>query len=258
MKLELNEINKVEKTISKGEVDNKPSSTIRLLARYYNEQGMDMEQIIKAIDTFMLKNYSHNYNSVTWGDMVEGIIKRAIKDNKKLVQIDCVNITNSEINYIKSLENDKFQRLAFVYLVYAKILNQMNLLNNNWVNGKYRNEIFKDAFVKELGKDQHKTIHSMSVDNIIKLSKNITNNSVDVSNYINEDDTMVFEICDFRELGLQWMQYMGDKNIKACKLCNKLIKQNIYKSRKYCYECAKKTKQEQVNKLKRDKRNGVE
>ena len=92
MKLELNEINKVKKTISDGEVDNKPSSTIKLLARYYNEQGMDVEQIIKTIDTFMLKNYSHNYNSVTWGDMVEGIVKRAIKDNKKLMQIDCVNI----------------------------------------------------------------------------------------------------------------------------------------------------------------------
>lgn len=246
MKLELNEIDKVKNIIDNGIVDDKPSLTVKLLARYYNEQGMDMEQIIKTIDSFMKKNYSHKYNSVTWSDMLEGIIKKEIKENKKLTQVNSVNITQSEINYIKSLESEKFKKLAFTYLVYAKILNQMNPLNNNWVNGKYRNEIFKDAFVKELGKDQLKTIYNMSINNILKLSKNITNNSVDVGNYINEGDIIVLQIDDFRELGLQWMKYMGDENIKKCQLCGILYKSKA-NSRKYCNICSR---QKQLEKYK--------
>jgi len=246
MKLELNEINKVNTIIKEGLVDDKPSATIRLLARYYHQQGMDIGQIIKIIDAFMLKNYSHKYNSVTWEDMIEGTVKNAIKNNKCLMQVNDVNITETEINYIKSLGNDKFQKLAFTYLVYAKILNQMNSLNSNWIGGKYRNEIFKDAHVKELGKDQLKTIHNMSKCNILKLSKDIANNSISVDNYIDEDSSIIWIIDDFRELGLQWMQYKGDESIKKCECCNKRFKLKTSNSnQKYCKECAKNIKNEQ-------------
>ena len=46
-------------------------------------------------------------------------------------------------------------------------------------------------------------------------------------------------IDDFRELGLQWLEYNGDKKIKRCKVCGKRYKIKSTKdtSSKYCKEC---------------------
>jgi hypothetical protein len=219
MKLELNEIEKVKNIIEKGIVDNKPSETIRLLAKYYHKQNMNQEQIVQAINNFLIKNYKNQYNQVTWNDLLEGIVKTVVKNNSNLINISSVEITKSEVEYIKTLETDKIQRLIFTYLVYAKIFNKINSKNNNWVNGEYRNEIFKDAYIKETGKEQLKTIHKLVTNNILKISKNITNNSVNLEYVVKEDSETELIIDDFREFGLQWLKYLGDKTVYECNEC---------------------------------------
>lgn len=247
MKLELNENSKIKTILEEGIVSDKPSETINLLARYYNKQSMNQEQIVQAINKFMIKNDSGKYNSVTWEDLVEGIVKTVIKNNNDLIEIKEVKITKLEIEYIKSLETEKMQKLIFTYLVYAKIFNQINPKNKNWVKGECRNEVFKDADIKETGKEQLKTIHKLVSLEVLKIAKNITNNSVNLDNVVSDNSEVELVIEDFRELGLQWLRYLGYKSIKLCKCCNKLFKLKSNKQ-EFCMLCGKNNEKENHNK----------
>jgi len=246
MKLELNENSKIKTILEEGIVSDKPSETINLLARHYNKQSMNQEQIVQAINKFMIKNDSSKYNSVTWEDLVEGIVKTVIKNNNDLIEVKEVKMTKSEIEYIKSLENEKMQKLIFTYLVYAKIFNQINSKNKNWVKGECRNEVFKDADIKETGKEQLKTIHKLVSLEVLKIAKNITNNSVNLDNVINDNSEAELIINDFRELGLQWLRYIGIKGVCSCSECGTLFKKKSPNSKqKVCNICAKNIKNEQ-------------
>jgi hypothetical protein len=238
VKINLKEKETAIKCIEKGIIDKKPSVTILLLAKYYHNNGMAKEQIIDEINDFMKKNYKQ-YNSVLWSSLIESIVKQVIKNNSQLVHIESVNITKTELEFIKNIETLKMQKVAFTYLVYAKVFNKINENNNNWVKSSYRNEIFKDANVTETGKDQLLILKKMIELNIFTMAKNITNNSINVGNYISEDDEVVLVIDDFRALGLQYLKAIGeDKNIIQCEECEKLIEVKNNKT-KYCKACSK-------------------
>lgn len=248
MKIDLNELETVQQCLNNKQInESKPSMAISLLAKYYLSKDMDKKQIVDNIDHFMNESY-HEYNSATWIDTVEKIVSNVIKYNSKLVIIKNINITRNELDYVKKIDKLTYQKLAFVFLVYAKIFNQIKENNNNWVEGKYRNEMFFDAKVNELGKNQLKILHDMVKLNIIFMAKNITNNSINVSNYIDDSSEIILKITDFRELGLQYLKLIGYDKIKKCEECGKLIKYNSKKIPKYCTKCAK----EKHNEVKRN------
>ncbi|MGL5767683.1 MAG: hypothetical protein ACRCX8_18780 [Sarcina sp.] len=253
MNIILNEKVLAEKVLGEGLVDKKPSKTISLLARYYNSEEMDKEQIIDNIDNFMSKHHKAKYNSVTWSDLTEGIVDQAIKNNFTLNNVESVNITKSEIDFIKNIGQKTLEKLAFTYLVYAKILNQVNPNNNNWINENHRTEIFKDANVTERGQRQLQSIFKLKEMGIISMSKNITNNSINVENYINESNEVILVINDFREIGLQYLRLIGEKNIVDCQVCGKLIIKKPRAVQKYCSKCKRKKQKEWDVKSKENK-----
>ena len=245
MKINLNEKETAIKCIEEGTIDKKPSTTINLLAKYYHNNGMAKEQIIDEINDFMKKNYKQ-YNSVLWNNLIESIVKQVIKNNSQLVHIESINITKAELEFIKNIETLKMQKVAFTYLVYAKVFNKINENNNNWVKSNYRNEIFKDANVTETGKDQLLILKNMIELNIFTMAKNITNNSINVGNYINKDGEIALVISDFRALGLQYLKFVyNDKNIIKCEECNIMINRSNNKV-KYCKNCARIMKNRKI------------
>ena len=75
----LNEKKQTENIIEKGDVGNKPTSTLFLLAKYYRQkENLNKEQTFNKLNEFMEKNYK-NYNSATWEDIIEDISKKANK-----------------------------------------------------------------------------------------------------------------------------------------------------------------------------------
>lgn len=256
MKLILDEKKKVEEILETKKIDKKPSATISLLAKYYNTLGNSGDQIIQEIDTFMTANYS-KYNSVTWGDLVESIAKQAVKDNYELIKVDSIGIYDSEIELIQTFEGEKIQKLAFTFLVYAKIANRINPLNNNWVLGKHITEIFKDANLTETGMKQNYTLHEMIKKDILVTTEMSISTSLSVENYVGTEGRSkeFLTITDFRQLGLRWLKYIGTKGIKECTECGQLIKLKTPNSnQKYCTECAKKIKNKSINESKKKKR----
>ena len=144
MSVILNEKEQAEKIIKKGEVGNKPTSTLFLLSKYYRqEEKLGEKKTAQKLNEFMEKNYK-GYNEALWEDIIEDISK---KGKKYLLQeIESINITKSEIDKIASVENIKYKKLLFTMLCYAKLYNTLSDTNNGWVNTEIK-EIYKVARV---------------------------------------------------------------------------------------------------------------
>ena len=75
---------------------------------------------------------------------------------------------------------------------------------------------------------------------LVEYAKKIDNLSLKVT-FIDEDSEKELFISDFRELGYEYLIYRGE-NLTRCADCNILVRNNKQKTRKYCNECAAKSK----------------
>lgn len=245
MAIVLNEVKQAEEIINTGEIGNKPSATLFLLAKYCRRYlNYSSKDTFKYLDNFMSKYYP-NYNSVLWEDIIENISKSANK--YPIREINEIGITQKELNYIKLLNNIKYEKLIFTLLCYTKLHNLVNENNNNWSNCKIP-ELFKISRVNVKYKndkmfmlnDIKNKLLLDTVDNkgndikipLISFSKKNDNKNIKL-NFVDISSDYVLFISDFRELGYEYLLYQGE-NYSRCETCNILFKQNKTNTYKYC------------------------
>ena len=251
MPVVLNEKKQAEYIIKKGEVGNKPTSTLFLLAKYYrHKEYLNKEQIFNKLNEFMENNYK-NYNSATWEDIIEDISKKANK--YPLREIDYIEITNSEIDTIRHICNIKYEKLLFTMLCYAKLYNKISDKNNGWVNTDIQ-ELYRVARVTvKYKKDKFLFLNDIERSGLISFSNKNDNLNLKI-NFIDMESESALEISDFRELGYEYLNYIGDGNFIRCSECNRLIRKTG-KRDKYCSECKKEKQLEWDLKYKKKIRN---
>lgn len=290
MKIMPNELEIIENCIKEGLVDKKPTNTIKLYARYLwvKEQGKykkaleeieievkDLEgnkrdkkrqkeiskykkhkakEFYEIINEFLIKNYG-DYNEIDWEELVKGIIKTTLRNENPIINnVKEVEIYKSEIEFIKNIKGEKFQKLAFTYLVYARLLYKLEGKNEEcWVDGKHQTEIFKDAKVTDTGRKQLEDIHDMYKNDMLELSFINSNNNVRITfnDKDKKEEDIYLIINDFRELGLQWRNVNNDDSIGKCVECGKLFikKKHSGNMTKYCKQCRRVKDLEQKNKI---------
>ena len=243
MPVVLNEKKQAEYIIEKGEVGNKPTSTLFLLAKYYRQkENLNKEQTFNKLNEFMEKNYK-NYNSATWEDIIEDISKKANK--YPLREIDYIEITKSEIDTIRNICNIKYEKLLFTMLCYAKLYNKISDKNNGWVNTDIK-EIFRVARVSvRYRNDKFLYLNDLESSGLISFSNKNDNLNLRVTFVDNNSDT-VLKIDDFRELGYEYLNYIGDGKFIRCECCKKLIRKKSNKQ-KYCTDCYKRINSDMTN-----------
>lgn len=234
----LNETKEAEHIIKNGEVGNKPTSTLFLLGKYYRQkQSLDKEQTVNKLNEFMKLNYK-NYNSALWEETIEDISKKANKYS--LREINYIGITQSELDKISEINNSKYEKLLFTMLCYAKLYNTLSENNNGWVNADIK-EIYRIARVTVKYKnDKFLYLNDLESMGLISFSNKNDNLNLQI-NFVDMDENSVIQINDFRELGYEYLNYIGKGKFIRCKCCNKLVKcknKHDY-SRKYCTECSK-------------------
>jgi hypothetical protein len=245
MALILNEVKRAEEIINDGEIGNKPSATLFLLAKYYRKYyGYNLKETISKLNDFM-KKYYPNYNYVLWENIIEDISRNSIKF--ELRQIEDIGITQKEFNIIKSLNNLDHEKLVFTMLCYAKVYNASNVNNNNWVNCSIP-ELFKIARVSVKYKNDKMYMLNDIKNNLLIDSKNDKGNDIKQSlisfsrkndnkniklNFIDDSNDYILCINDFRELGYEYLTYLGEK-YSRCETCGVLFKQNKNSTYKYC------------------------
>ena len=235
MPVVLNEKKQAEYIIEKGEVGNKPTSTLFLLGKYYRQnKKLNKEQTFNKLNEFMEKNYK-NYNSATWEDIIEDISKKANK--YPLREIDCVEITQSEIDTIRNVCNIKYEKLLFTMLCYAKLYNKISDKNNGWVNTDIK-ELFRVARVTvRYRNDKFLYLNDLETAGLISFSNKNDNLNLRIT-FIDDNNEAVLKIDDFRELGYEYLNYIGDGKFIRCDCCKRLVKKSS-KNMKYCNKCSK-------------------
>ena len=243
MPVVLNEKKQAEYIIEKGEVGNKPTSTLFLLAKYYRQkENLNKEQTFNKLNEFMEKNYK-NYNSATWEDIIEDISKKANK--YPLREIDYIEITKSEIDTIRNICNIKYEKLLFTMLCYAKLYNKISDKNNGWVNTDIK-ELFRVARVSvRYRNDKFLYLNDLETAGLISFSNKNDNLNLRVTFVDNNSDT-VLKIDDFRELGYEYLNYIGDGKFIRCECCKRLIRKKSNKQ-KYCTDCYKRINSDMTN-----------
>ena len=244
MSVVLNEVKQAEYIIEKGEVGNKPTSTLFLLGKYYRlKENLDKEHTFNKLNEFMENNYK-NYNSALWEDIIEDISKKANKYS--LREITSIGITQQELNEISEINNLKCQKLLFTMLCYAKLYNLISENNNGWINTDIK-EIFRVAQVSvKYRNDKFLYLNDLERTGLISFSSKNDNLNIRV-NFVNINGVFVINIDDFRELGYEYLNYIKKGRFIRCTECNRLVKKKSKHdySTKYCSECAKKKFNEQ-------------
>lgn len=240
MPVVLNEVKQAEKIIRDGEVGTKPSSTLFLLGKYYRiKLNMDKAQTIFMLNDFMDKNYK-NYNPVQWEEIIENIAKKASK--YPIREIECIGITQNELDIIKKLDNIKYEKLVFTMLCHTKLYNMVSENNNGWVNTDIP-EIFRLARVVVKHRND-KFLYLNDIENnkllgdtgLISFSNKNDNLNMKI-NFIDNDNESILFISDFRELGYEYMNFYGMAKFKKCIRCGKIIKKTT-NNQLYCKDCA--------------------
>lgn len=254
MPVVLNEVKHAKHIIEKGEVGNKPTSTLFLLGKYYRvKENLGKEQTFNKLNEFMEHNYK-NYNSALWEDIIEDICKKANKYS--LREINSIGITQKELDTISDMNNLKYQKLLFTMLCYAKLYNCISENNNGWINTDIK-EIFRVARVSVKYRNV-KFLYLNDLEKIGLISFSNKNDNLNIQvNFVDMDGESILDIDDFRELGYEYLSYIKKGRFIRCVECNRLVKKKSKHdySTKYCPKCSKEKFNEQCKQNMRKLRN---
>lgn len=252
MTIILNETAQAEQIIKSGSIGSKPTSALFLLAKYYRQkENLDKKQAAEQLTRFMAQNYK-GFNAALWANTIEDICKKAVR--YPLREISHVPVTQPELNRIFELPNRKYQKLLFTILCHAKLHNMLSENNNDWANAKI-NTIYQSARVSVRQK-QDRFLWLNDLERLGYLSFSEKNDNLNLKvNIINTDAPPALVVSDFRELGYEYLNYLGEGNFVRCIKCGLLIKKKskMDYSTKYCKDCAREIKNEQNKRYYRNK-----
>lgn len=230
----VNEKEYAQNRLKNKDIGDNVYTLISILAKYYYSEGMKKKAVCLELQHFLEIAYpKYHVNKSYWNENIEKIATRASKE--KLFESDGVWITESEFETINNLHNKILGKLAFTMLCIAKIKNQINDNNNNWVNTDIK-DIFKMANISCSVALRAERIGDLIRAGLTEFAKRIDNLNLKVL-FINDDSEKIFQVDDFRDLGYEYLFRIGE-NYTRCAECGKLIKNNKYGNKKYCSSCA--------------------
>ena len=119
-------------------------------------------------------------------------------------------------------------------LCYAKLYNCISENNNGWINTDIK-EIFRVARVSvKYRNDKFLYLNDLEKIGLISFSNKNDNLNIRV-NFVEMNGKYIFDIDDFRELGYEYLNYIGNGKFIRCSECSCLIR----KTNNKCLYCAK-------------------
>lgn len=254
-KYQYKEQNQAEEMLIQGFTSKFIASELKVLAKYYKSTG---EENIKEKLQEFCKTYLAGYNEAIHFKIINNAVKFALNDKNKLVQINEIEITKSELDAISSLDLiHDHQRVVFTLLVLTKLSKKFleikdgEIKSDEFYFGGHKNyrelvstsKITFDKKKKSTVKNIHDLIHIFDEKGIVEITGNGNIKLLFMYN-IENDDNVVLSVGDYHSIGYFYDYYFGENKVKVCESCGKLIKANNNKV-KYCEICAKEQKNEQ-------------
>lgn len=239
-----NEQSAIENMIKMHIVDNDNIFvTIKDLARYNHfVNQMDKEDSYKSILKY-LQTYGQNINEENVYQMIDECVQRAKKYPFK--QVNEVCITKSELSFIKSLDDIKKEKIAFVLLASAKYYDATR-------NTEYCTAYMKNSDICKLARVTipvvDRNIFMQFAYDCGVLSRHSRAASTEKKVLFvsqNENDKVVLRLKenDFKDLAYTYLAYKTPHQYRRCVVCNCWIKKDS-KDRRLCKECSDKEDEE--------------
>lgn len=247
MSIVLNEYEWAEKVIVDRKLGKKPCETLLRVAKYYFERKYSRREVRKLLDEFLMQ-CDPDASLVAWSNTLDKITRSAAKYPP--IQIDHINVSVGELEWINEIDSKLLRRLAFTMLCVSKFWNIISPNNNGWVNTDEK-EIFQMANINVPSNKQDLMYGELIKRGYIKQSKRIDNLNVQMLTP-ETDDVVGIVIDDFRNLGYQYLKHYGDPYFK-CEKCGITVREQKYisrglqrdgrtkdpgRKRKYCSACA--------------------
>ena len=248
----LNETEIVNKTIEGSlKLPSKPSKVLRIIIKnmIINENSDD--DIKELIENLLKREYGKNYNKTYWNKYIDSTIKSLKKKENKMIDVDKVNIYKEELEIIKSLNDIRLEKLAFILLVYCKINKQVNPLINNKINIPLYN-ILMESLIKR-DNNGKLLLNELYKKEFIHQGNSCDGTAIQIL-YVRNEGEIEFTIDDLRDYQpITWyLEYRQGIKYKKCEKCGKRfeVKSN---NKGRCNECQKE--ENKKNKLKYYKKN---
>lgn len=231
----LNEHEWAEEKINSRSLGTKPFETLSRVGRYYLDSGRSKKEARAMLDSFVLQ-CEPSASLIKWSSTLDAALLRASKYNA--ITVDCIEISEGELETIGELQGVQLKRLAFTLLCLSKYWLLVNEQNDYWVCCK-DGDIMEMANVKTSIKRQAYMYHVLYEEGLIRFSKKIDNTRVRVC--FAEEGEVAMRISDMRNLGYQYMAYTGDKSFFKCQSCGLISRKNkssVGRPQKYCKDCS--------------------
>lgn len=239
MNVVLNERIYAEGLLAENSLTTKPIEALTIIARYYLWVGHPKKEIARLLEEHLIRS-DPKANIVKWRPIINRISKAS--DRYPLVQLESIPVTEAEIDSCQKVSGVQRQRLAFTMLCFAKFYNSVNPQNNGWVN-KTDREVFSAANVLEKVRTQSLLVSDLWDAGLIEFSKKVDNVNSRVT-FICDDSPVVLNVTDFRNLGNQYMMYMGHPYIE-CQSCGAVVRR-VGKRKRFCRACAEENHRAQA------------
>ena len=253
MDINYNEKEQLEEILKENKLIKNEWYTLMLLTKYCCLEHYTEEETWEFIEEH-LKAIIPRYKTLDYKEMINKCIKTFLnRTNVVLSDVKRIPIYKEEIEFIeKNVPKESYQKLAFGFLCYRKILNYAYDKHDTVIPSKYKTiDIFKVSNMTQMGQQAEDVICKLINSEILKtmgfykdskgeLRINITDNRLEVP-YIKFEGEVAFEVeaKDFENLGLVWLLYKGNKKVMRFVRFGLLIHGKGKERTKYCKECAK-------------------
>ena len=243
MEIILNEYEWAEQAIAERKLGSKPMDTLTRVAKYYMANQYSRNDVRDMLDIFLTK-CDPDASLVQWSDTLDRVVKAAAK--RPIIQIEGVQIYQSELDCIERIERKQLQRLAFTMLCIAKYWDAVSPNNNHWLNTQDR-DIFALANIRTSGRRQCAMYGELKNAGLIRFSKKVDNLNVQLTFVSENDKEPAMFVSDFRNLGYQYLSRTDESYFK-CENCGIIDRKNTAnkgRKQKYCAGCAAQIKTKQ-------------
>lgn len=227
-----------------------------ILAKYYIDQGKTDKEVYD-----LLCNKFSILDDLLNGSIKDAKINLIIKcaKSKATLNTRSIIIYKEEMDYIHALNDINTEKTLFVMMCISKYYAHNPIyFESKEINSLSGSHIERHMLSKIINFILDKKYFTLKVR---RLTRNIGSSKLcyvicdDLKNIAeSENSTIAFEIDDYKNLALYYLEYYGLDKIIRCKECNCVIKKTN-NSMVYCKECAK---ERECLRVKRSREKGLE
>lgn len=246
-----NEYQYAQDILNNGFISEKKGLELFILAKYYRFECGKNKNECKNLLTDFCDKYIDNYKNGDFYRRVNSAINQAYKKDAKLLHIENIEFTDTELDYISKLNiSDNAKKVLFCLWCCNK-LNIKAGLSDRWIATTPTD--LKNFCGLKSKSQILKISNELYRNDLIFVSDKWAINLTFLDN-INADNFYIqkFKITDFTTCGLWWEKYSGNKKVRHCCGCDKLFVKSSNRQM-YCKDCAKEKELEKYRKY-NDKR----